>query len=325
MLELMWPANVRYIPQVCFRKRLFKSETHIYHLRAGQYSHLKLPMAAAWFTSSHNMPSDDEDEQFVMDIGNSFRREQPAPMPECDIQGAMTTANRAAAMRKAIEASVKSAVDLGMEAPDEKTIAEAQAGAEKLLQESGPEGFADLRNLMVSTGLPAVRATFLHMMSAMKMKGSARTKAEVAIAAFSPITEKGCIQFDFLDRITGLPNTAYIHLDECPRDYDFGTALQGFQARLPPEKIKEVLDRSSMLFNSGRALYAQIAGINLPLIRKINRLPGSDPCTRFLSLQVDKASTTLYIDATWPNRVGLLIDYKADVDAAATPVVAAVT
>jgi hypothetical protein len=257
------------------------------------------------------MADDDNfnEEQLVMDMGGGFRRGDSATL-------AMTAADREIAMRKAIDISARSLTDLGMEAPDEKTLNNARVKAEKLLAGEGAEGIADMRNLMLSTGLPAARAIFHQMIAAARMKGSARVKAETAIANFSPITEKGCVQFDFRDRTTGQPNTAYILLDECESNYDYGAALRQFLARLPEDKSQEVLGRSSMLFNSGRTLYAQLASTHLSLIRKINRLPSGDPCTKFLTLQVDMGSTTLYIDAAWPKRIGLLIHYKADVEAA---------
>jgi len=246
---------------------------------------------------------DSDDEQMVFDMGGR-------PIPPAEGAGGVSATARTEALQKAIKESLKMAADAGVDVSDEKTIADAQARAETMLASGDMQGMVEVRKLMLAQGLPAPRLTFGFMADAAGIKGSVRAKINTKIDNMSPITDKVCVQFDFVDRVTHKPNTAYLLLDECPRDYDYGAALCGFQSRLPPEKAKEVIDRSSMLFNAGRVIYAQIAAANLPLIRKINKLPSDDPCTQFLNLQVDVANTTLFINPGWPKRVGLMIHYS---------------
>jgi len=253
--------------------------------------------------------ADSDDDQMVFDMGAS-RPPQPAGPVEAE-----PTA-RAVALQKAVKDSVKAMAEFGIEAPDEKTIADAQKRAEAMIENGDIQGMVEMRKLVLGQSLPAIRVIFRQMADAVGLKGSARAKVETKIMKISPITDKVCVQYDFIDRTTGAANAAYMMLDECPRNYDFGAVLQTFLAKLPAEKEKEVLHRSSMLFNAGRTFYAQLAVANLPLIRKINSLPGGDPCTQFLQLQVDKANTTLFIDPSWPKRVGLVIHYKDELDVA---------
>jgi hypothetical protein len=223
------------------------------------------------------------------------------------------------AMREAVARTLASMAETGQEAPDEETLAAAQAKAREMLREAGGDGddpaagINDLRALTSSMGLPAARIAFRHMIKAAGVRGAVKHEALASIKAFSPITEVGSMKIDFFNRETGKPDVAWLLLDECRANHDLGAQLDKIKPHVAPEKWPEILKHCSTLIGIGRTVYAQLAKNNLALIRKINGLPASDPCTEYLAYKVDMASSTLYLGAAWPNRIGLFVHLDKDV------------
>ncbi len=223
------------------------------------------------------------------------------------------------AMREAVARTLASMAETGQEAPDEETLAAAQTKAREMLREAGGDGddpaagINDLRALTSSMGLPAARIAFRHMIKAAGVRGAVKHEALAAIKAFSPITEVGSMKIDFFNRETGKPDVAWLLLDECRANHDLGAQLDKIKPHVAPEKWPEILKHCSTLIGIGRTVYAQLAKNNLALIRKINGLPASDPCTDYLAYKVDMASSTLYLSAAWPNRIGLFVHLDKDV------------
>lgn len=200
-------------------------------------------------------------------------------------------------------------------APPAGVVDDARERARQLLDEAGAEdreGLRDMHNLTLSMGLPATRAMFRQMVRASGRRGAAKRAAAKEIADFSPVTELGCLKVDFYDLAGQRPDTAYLTLGECPKGHDLGAQLDKIKPRVAPEKWQEVLKHLSMLVFTGRNVYANTARQHLPLIRALFGLAPSDPCERYLDLQVDPANTTLYLDAGWPSRVGIFVSTEAE-------------
>jgi hypothetical protein len=202
------------------------------------------------------------------------------------------------------------------DAPPAEVIAAARARAGEMLRGMTAEdeaGMKDLHNLTLSIGLPATRATFQFMVAAAGLRGAAKKSAMRAIAGLSPVTEIGCMKVDYFNRATGAPDTAYLVLDRCPRDHDLGAQLDKLKVLVPDEKWPEVIQSLSMMLHIGRSVYSHTSREQIGLIRTIRGAEASDPCAEYLDLKVDRANTTLYLEADWPERVGIHVQLGAEV------------
>ena len=193
-------------------------------------------------------------------------------------------------------------------APTPETEAKAQEFIEKIgATTEDREGLLSLQNLTLSMGLPAARACFRMMLDANDANAAVRDWAEREIAAFSPVTEVGCIQVDYFDRLSGRSAVARVLLDECPRDHDLGAEIAKLRPRVDDEKWVEVVKHISMLVHLGRSVYAQVAERSKPLIRRIYGRRADHACADEMKLGVDSRNTTLFVDPRWPVRIGIYI------------------
>jgi hypothetical protein len=226
-------------------------------------------------------------------------------------------AARGGAMDDAVDAALaRAAPDLSP--PSSEMIAAARARATDMLREmpsENGEGLKDLQNLTLSMGLPATRATFQFMIKAANLRGEAKKNALSAVADFSPLTEVGCMKVDFFNQTLGAPDVAYLILDKCPRLHNLGAQIDKLKAHVSDEKWPEVIRSLSMLVHIGRSVYGQTARKHLDLIRQIHGSAADDPCTKFLDLQIDRENTTLFLDPSWPSRIGIFIRLSTDVQA----------
>ena len=196
---------------------------------------------------------------------------------------------------------------------------ETEAKAKEFIQQVGAteedrEGLRSLQNLTLSMGLPTARACFRAMLEANSASAAVRAWATREIAEFSPVTEVGCMQVDFFDKIAGRPATAHLVLDECPRDHDLSAQLARLRSRVNEEKWVEVIKHISMLVHLGRSIYAQIAERSKPLIRRIYGRPADHDCAAEMQLGVDSRNTTLFVDPRWPTRVGIFVHINGAAD-----------
>jgi len=197
------------------------------------------------------------------------------------------------------------------------SIAEARARASAMLTTMTSDdeaGLKDLQNLTLSMGLPSTRSMFQSMIENSKLRGVAKKDAIRAVADFSPVTESGCMKVDFFNQVLGAPDIAYLVLHKCPRDHNLEAQLNKLKPHVLAEKWAEVTRSLSMLIYIGRSVYGQIARANLGLIRDIHGAAADDPCTEYLDLKVDVENTTLYLDASWPSRIGIYIRLGAEVE-----------
>jgi hypothetical protein len=218
------------------------------------------------------------------------------------------------AMDVATRAAIRTA---GGEAPSAEVVADARARASEMLTTMSSDdeaGLKDLQNLTLSMGLPSTRSMFQFMIENSKLRGVAKKDAIQAVADFSPVSESGCMKVDFFNQARGAPDIAYLVLHKCPRDHDLEAQLNKLKPHVLAEKWAEVTRSLSMLIYIGRSVYGQIARANLGLIRDIHGAAADDPCTDYLDLKVDVENTTLYLDASWPSRIGIYIRLGAEVE-----------
>jgi hypothetical protein len=192
-------------------------------------------------------------------------------------------------------------------APEDEASLRARAEQfAQTLRREDVEGLKDIQNHMISMGLPATRALLRQFVEHSTAAGSPeQTRALKAVADLSPVTEVGCMRVDFHDRIANCGNTAYITLEECPRDHDLGAQLGKLQSRCAEAKWPEVLTHLSRLVFFGRSVYAQSARALQPeLGAAFVRYPG---------VQVDAANTTLYLEEAWPRRAGIFVRLRDEI------------
>ncbi len=189
--------------------------------------------------------------------------------------------------------------------------AEARAQAERLLRENA-DGLRDMQNLTLSMGLPMTRAVFRQMVTASGKRGAVKRAAKAEIVTIPPVTEIGCMEVNYYDVVAGAPGKAYLRLAECPRGHDLDAQLGKLRPRVADDGWGKVLQNLGILIRLGRSIYTTVAQQKLGLIRQLFDLGEADGCERFLDLQVDAANTTLFLDAAWPNRIGIYVDLASD-------------
>jgi hypothetical protein len=215
-------------------------------------------------------------------------------------------------MGDALRGAVRAAALRGGTPLAPEVIAEARERATRILSDTSPadaDGFRDLRNMTLAIGLPATRALFHQMIAACGAKGRRKAAAMREVAEFSPVTEVGCMKVDFHDRTCGRGRVAYLVLEPCPRDHDFGAQLDKLKARTSEEKWPEILRHLSMLVHIGQTVYAETAGSHADLVRRLTGGGGE----RYLKLKVDGLNTTLYLDEGWPERIGIFVRLEGEV------------
>jgi hypothetical protein len=203
--------------------------------------------------------------------------------------------------------------------PTAEEIAAGRERAMRMLEGMKPEerkemaeGMKDLQNTMVASALPAVRTLFHHMLTASDLRGGAKARAAQKIAEFSPITEAVCLKIDFYDRLAGRARTAYMLLAQCPKEHNLGAQLEKVKTRIVPEKWPQILQHLSMLVFTARSLYAQIATHNQALLQEMV----GERQKEYSTVKIDNANTTIYLNAGWPNRIGILVRLDDEVGAA---------
>lgn len=222
------------------------------------------------------------------------------------------------AMADAIDAAVQSTTAPGQAPPDAATLAAARSQAEKLASEVTPEmaaGLRDLQNLALSVGLPSVRHILRHMIIASGKRGAAKAALLKGVAEMSEITEAGCLRVEYVSRVTRRPEAAYFRMDQCPRLHNLDKQLDKIRATAPEEKMAECMKHLGSLVWKVRDVYHRAIAQALPLVRQIFDLAADDPCTAYLDLRVDMANTTLYVNDTWPNRIGIYIALESELGA----------
>ena len=119
------------------------------------------------------------------------------------------------------------------------------------------------------------------------------------------------MQLQFFNRPRGRADTAYVRIAQCPRGHNLDLQFAKLRPHMS-EKWEAVLHACSVLLHCVRATHAQAVAKHLPLIRSLFDLGADDPCSAYADLRVDNANTTLYLDASWPNRVGILISLESE-------------
>ena len=222
------------------------------------------------------------------------------------------------AMNEAVAAAVRATSVPGQAPPSAETIAAARVRAQQMLNEmkgGDADGIRDLKNLTLSMGLPSTRALFRQMITASGVRGQVKSDAQREVAEFSPVTEVGCMKVDFFNKTTGRADIAYLLLDQCPKTHNLGDQLDRLKVHVSDEKWPEVLRHLSMLVHIGRSVFGQTARQHLDLIRRLFGLAPDADCAKYIDVQIARENTTFFIDADWPNRVGLYVRLDAEVQA----------
>lgn len=189
--------------------------------------------------------------------------------------------------------------------PDVPVTPEMIEKAKKLASEmKNMDGFKDMQNLMLSMGLHAVRSTLCHMVKAADLTGAKKQSILKAIANISPITEVGCMHVNFYNNTTKKIDNAYMMLDECAPDHDLTAEFDKIKPHISSEKWVEITKSLGVLLYTARSVYGNIVRSNSIL----KNIWGNEAdLTEFMDYKVDTANTTLYINESWPIRIGFRI------------------
>jgi hypothetical protein len=173
------------------------------------------------------------------------------------------------------------------------------------------EGLKDLQNLTLAMGIPGTRLLFQSMVENSKLRGVAKKDALATIDKFSPITEVGCMKIDFFNKTTNSPDIAYLLLDKCSKNHNFGEQLDKIKCHISDTKWQDVIKSISMLIHVGRSVYSQLARMNIDLIKKIYNIQDDAQCAKYLDLQVDMTNTTLFNNDA--DRLGIFVRFTPEI------------
>lgn len=176
------------------------------------------------------------------------------------------------------------------------------------------EGMQDMHNLTLAIGLPVPRILFAQMVEAAAASAGRKKVWLRQLKDMSAVRETGCIQVDFYDVQAGKKNTAYLVLEECDENHDFGAQLDKVYSRIAEDKQDEIRKHLSMLVYLGRSAYGQMLVKNGPTLAKITQhLPPGDDGKPFdpRVIGVDPANTTLYISLPKTKRVGIFVRFAS--------------
>lgn len=170
------------------------------------------------------------------------------------------------------------------------------------------EGMNHMRNLSLATGMPAAKGT-LEILVENGTAPEFRKKdllARVKAATEPPEINNavGCIEV----KVPETETTVYLVLDRCLKDHDFSAQLDKIFSLIPVEKQLEIKQYLSMLLALGRSVFNTVVGRNSSLVKEIlSHLPHGVANQVQGGLQVDSANTTLYLEESWTERVGLFV------------------
>lgn len=238
----------------------------------------------------------------------------------------MTTADLTATNLTAIMTDVTddlAAVDVSDDAPTAASdsaptaasdSAQPNATQEELFEEakqllSDEAGILEFRNLMLTMGLHATRSTFRNIMNEYLPSSAEQLAAiEQRIKDISPITEIGCMQVDFFNKLRNKQDRVYLVLDSCKKNHNLTAELDKIKLCVSDEKWADVLKSLANLVFFGRTVYANESRKHITIIQDI---VGCDTppeiLSNFLNFKVDPVNTTLYLDENWPERIGIFV------------------
>lgn len=195
----------------------------------------------------------------------------------------------------------------------EQLLARARLAAADMRAAGGSvmEGMLEQQALVAAAGYPAARALLRALAAHTRRRGSAELKtAYAAIDALFPGDSGGCIELPFSE--AGTPRIARLHLAPCRADHNLGAQLAPLQRHFDAPGWKAVLGALSHLVFLGRNVYQQVLEQRPDLVETV----GADSAGRYRVVRVDPQNTTLYLDPSWKERVGIFVAID---EAVATP------
>ena len=174
--------------------------------------------------------------------------------------------------------------------------------------EKGMKLIEAYRELAVSTGMPVPRELFEGMVSAAAATKKQKKKWRRALAKELPDKnmQQGCIG------MVAEGVKVFFVLKPCGPDHDLDAQLEKIFTRIPESRRSEVLKHMSALVQMGRSTYSAMVAKLSPVLEPIQRsLPPEFNAHR---LMIDPANTTIFLQSSGPNRVGIFIDIDTGID-----------
>jgi hypothetical protein len=223
----------------------------------------------------------------LKDVADRVVEAQRAAGTEVDAETAAAAEERARQMVEGIRA--------GSENPAENPLA----------------GADDLFKLNLALGLPMPRILFESMVAHANATEKRKAHWRKQLANMTTVKETGCMRADFYDTITEEQNTAFLVLDRCGADHDFGAELAKIEARILPEKVDDIKKHISALLLFGRMAYGHMMQqVRSTLDEIAKKLPADFDYRSFV---VDEKNTTLYLKGLpGTERVGVFVRFESE-------------
>jgi hypothetical protein len=150
-------------------------------------------------------------------------------------------------------------------------------------------------------GLPCVRDMFSCLAHAAFADGSDDKKLGASLEQIDKVFAG--VKATQLRVPVGQGGAVSIAVDLVAANYDMAAELSPVQAALAAEEYASVLSNVSLALHSVRLAFAKHSRICHLFIEQMAKRLGDDP-RRYFDLTLDPATSTLYLDKTWPRRLG---------------------
>lgn len=196
-------------------------------------------------------------------------------------------------------------------------VATARARAMTMLGDMDSKGMKSMRNLSLAIGMPAAKAILEllveHGTASESCKADLMSRVKTTTEPPAINDAVGCIEVKIPDEggKAGACTSVYLVLGRCPKNHDLGAQLGHVFSLIPEEKQPVIKQHLSMLVIMGRTVFSNIVEANAALLTEIQAHLSHETAERISAgLQIDPANTTLYVEESWDERVGLFVKFE---------------
>jgi len=167
------------------------------------------------------------------------------------------------------------------------------------LTDDDKQGIRDIHNLTISMCIHSIINFFKEYVqrSNVEDKELFLQRLEAKLNGY----EVGCMEVKFHNGT--VPNIAYLYLDLTEINHDLTHELNKIKNFILPEKWKDILKSLSTMIFIIRTVYKQVYNEFIDIVHAVC------PSIDFSDLKVDISNTTLYVEDTFPVRIGIFIRY----------------
>ena len=178
--------------------------------------------------------------------------------------------------------------------------------------EEDVKGLLDLQNMHLAIGLPSVRFVLTQLLEKTTHSFAEQKRIQSMIRDISPITETACFTVSYYNKELKSTRLAHLVLGECKRNHNLDDQINKIRHHLSNDEWLIIVRKLSELVSIGRMVFTQAVRKNIHILRTIMSYSEEEPCTQYLTLRVDPANTTMFVDEQWETRIGIYITLDSE-------------